>query len=137
MFYLPISFSILFQSSIFFIPSSTISLFSVLNVFYSPPPPPPPHLFYIFSIHKDIDLLSTPHRPYTQLFLTHTGNRNRTSKYNSKYNSSMVLWDLLTYFSSIILTGDKTAKPSSKRILIMRKRQKAVTSTAFNYSYSP
>ena len=61
----PSPFSILFPSSIFysvlhnllfsilnvFIPSSTILLFSLPNVFYSPPPPPPsppsPH-FYCF-----------------------------------------------------------------------------------------
>ena len=53
-----------FPSSMFLFPPPQFLLFSLLNVFYSPPPPPPPHLFYIFSIHKYIDLLSTVHRPY-------------------------------------------------------------------------
>ena len=44
----PSPFSILFPSSIFFIPFSTILLFSLLNVFCSPSPPPPPPHFYCF-----------------------------------------------------------------------------------------
>ena len=73
MFYLPLSlFSLLhnfcyFLSSMFLFPPSPFSLFSFLNVFYSPPLPPPPHLCYIFfhpQIHRPpIDPTSTPHRP--------------------------------------------------------------------------
>ena len=82
----PSPFSILFPSSIFFIPFSKILLFSLLNVFYSPPPLP--HLFYIFfhpQIHRPpsdspstphppyIDPTSTPRRPYIDHTSTHIG----------------------------------------------------------------
>ena len=57
-------------------PSPQFLSFSLLlhNFIVFPPPPPPPHLFYIFfhpQIHRPpIDRTSTPHRPYSQLFLT-------------------------------------------------------------------
>ena len=57
----PLPLQFYFPPQVFRFPFSTILLFSLFDVFYSPPPPPPPHLFYIFSIHKYIDLLTTLH----------------------------------------------------------------------------
>ena len=73
MFYLPLSLSFLFSYS------STILLFSFLK-FFIPSFAillcsfPFHHLVYsiYFSIHKKIDLISTLHRPYTQLFFCNT-----------------------------------------------------------------
>ena len=81
MFYLPLSLSFLFSYSStilsfsflkFFIPSFAILLCSF----------PFHHLVYsiYFSIHKKIDLISTLHRPYTQLFFFVTQLREKWKK---------------------------------------------------------
>ena len=81
MFYLPLSLSFLFSCSStilsfsflkFFIPSFAILLCSF----------PFHHLVYsiYFSIHKKIDLISTLHRPYTQLFFFATQLREKWKK---------------------------------------------------------
>ena len=48
----------------YYFPSSFFFIFLFHNFIISPPPPPPSYLFYIFSIHKYIDLILTLHRPY-------------------------------------------------------------------------
>ena len=82
----PSPFSILFPSSIFFIPFSKILLFSLLNVFYSPPPLP--HLFYIFfhpQIHRPpSDSPSTPHPPYIDPIKTIEMRRRWRRRENNK-----------------------------------------------------
>ena len=60
----PSFFFIFFPLQNFYYFPSLIMISRLLhNFIIFPPPPPPPYLFYIFSIHKYIDLILTLHRP--------------------------------------------------------------------------
>ena len=68
MFYLPLSLFNFIARLNFFMPFSTILLFSLLNVFYSTPPPTLPH-FYCFSSSSSSSFSSSSFSLFSLLLL--------------------------------------------------------------------